>query len=313
MSEDHRDLAGLRLFVRIAESGSLSKTAQMLQTTQPVISRQIAAVESAWGGRLFHRTGRGVMLTELGERALPRARELLEQADLLAAQILGKVASPGGVVRIAALPSVASIIVPPLLENIRHRKSDVRVEIAEGDTGQIEEWHTEGRFDHSIFYRYGRPQGLEIALATVESCLVGRADDPFLNARTIPFRQLDALPLALPPRPNSTRNILDLVSSRQGVNINVVIEPASLYLQALVAEQRGHYTILPLFEVAQAVDSGRLRAVPISDPPLVRIIVASQALHRPLGAVAREIFTFIQGVVRKSIPKICGARQDPAR
>src|SRR5690242_261699 len=144
MSEDNRDLAGLRLFVRIAESGSLSKTAQMLQTTQPVISRQIAAVESAWGGRFFHRTGRGVILTELGERALPRARELLEQADLLAAQIHGNVASPGGVVRIAALPSVASIIAPPLLENIRHRKSDVRVEIAEGDTGQIEEWHTAG-------------------------------------------------------------------------------------------------------------------------------------------------------------------------
>ena len=303
MTEDNRDLAGLQLFVRIAESGSLSKTAQMLQSTQPVISRRIAAVEAAWGGQLFHRTGRGVVLTELGERALPKARDLLAQADLLAAQISRTKSMSGGVVRIATLPSVASLIVPPLLENIHQRQLDVRLEIVEGDTGQIEEWHTEGRFDFSIFYRYGRPQQLETPLATVDSCLVGRADDPMLDTQTISFQQLNGLTLALPPRPNSTRNILDLVCSRQRVEMDVILEPTSLSLQVLVAQQKGHYTILPRFAVQQAIDEGILKAVPIVDPPLVRIIVASQALNRPFGAAAREIFSFIQGVVRKAIPK----------
>jgi LysR family nitrogen assimilation transcriptional regulator len=65
------DLAGLRLFVQVAEAGSLSRAATGLETTQPAISRRIAAFEQAWGGRLFHRTGRGVMLTDLGERVLP--------------------------------------------------------------------------------------------------------------------------------------------------------------------------------------------------------------------------------------------------
>jgi hypothetical protein len=52
MSTDNaRDLVGLRLFVRVAESGSFSKAAQALDTTQPMISRRIAAVEKAWGGR----------------------------------------------------------------------------------------------------------------------------------------------------------------------------------------------------------------------------------------------------------------------
>ncbi|WP_176598540.1 LysR family transcriptional regulator [Sphingobium sp. 15-1] len=303
MTENNRDLAGLELFVRIAESGSLSRTAQMLQTTQPAISRRIAAVESAWGGQLFHRTGRGVVLTEMGERALPKARELLEQADLLAAQISRTKALPSGVVRIATLPSIAALIVPPLLDNIRERQSDVRVEIVEGDSGQIEEWHGEGRFDIAIFYRYGRPQQLETPLATAESCLIGRADDPLLDAETIAFRQLHGLPLALPPRPSATRNVLDLVSSRQEVDLNVVIEPTSSSLQTLVAEQKGHYTILPRFAVEQAVTEGRLKAVRIVDPPMVRIIVASQVLHRPLGAAAREIFAFIQAVLRKAIPK----------
>lgn len=303
MPDDTRDLEGLRLFVRVAETGSLSKTAQMLQSTQPVISRRIAAVEIAWGGQLFHRTGRGVILTELGERALPKARELLEQADLLAAQISNTRSAPSGVVRIATLPSVAPLILPPLLENIRRRSSDLCVEIVEGHTGQIEEWHAEGRFDLSIFYRYGRPQQLETPLAAVDSHLVGRADDPLLDAPQIAFKDLDGLPLALPPRPNSTRNILDLVSSRQGVNIRVVIEPTSVPLQTLVAEQKNHYTILPLFAVQQAVESGKLKAVKIVDPPLVRIIVISQTPNRPVNLATRETLTFIKSVMRQAIPK----------
>lgn len=303
MPDDNRDLEGLRLFVRVTETGSLSKAAQMLRTTQPVISRRMAAVEAAWGGQLFHRTGRGVMLTDMGERALPKARELLEQADLLAAQISRTKAMPSGVVRIASLPSVASLIVPPLLENIRRRQSDVRLEIAEGDSGQIEEWHAEGRFDLSIFNRYGRPQQLERPLASVDSCLVGRADDPLLDAPVITFKSLDGLSLALPPRPNSFRNILDLVCSRQGVNFNVVIEPTSLSLQTLVAEQKDYYTILPPFAVEQAIRSGRLKAVKIVDPELVRIIVVGPALNRPISAAAREMLAFIQTVMREAFPK----------
>lgn len=303
MNDDDRDLVGLRLFVRVAESGSLSRTAQLLQTTQPVISRRIAAVEKAWGGHLFYRTGRGVMLTEMGERALPKARELLEHADLLAAQISMTKTVPSGVVRIAVLPSLASLIVPALLENMRHRRSDARVEIVEGNSSQIEEWNTEGRFDLSIFYRYGRPQSLETPLTTVESCLVGRADDPLLDAHAIAFKQLDGLSVALPPRPSSTRNVLDVVCSRQGVDMKVIIEPSSFALQMLVAEEKGHYAIIPRFAVVQAIESGRLKAVPIVDPPLAQIIVASQAANRPFGAVAKEIFTFIQGVIRQAIPR----------
>ncbi|MFZ0836678.1 MAG: LysR family transcriptional regulator, partial [Xanthobacteraceae bacterium] len=55
-----------KLFTDAAELGSLSKVAVAYGTTQPHISRRIIELERECGGRLFQRTGRGVVLTELG-------------------------------------------------------------------------------------------------------------------------------------------------------------------------------------------------------------------------------------------------------
>jgi hypothetical protein len=92
------------------------------------------------------------------------------------------------------------------------------------------------------------------------------------------------------------------VFRRLGIDFKVAIEVASLPLLALVAEQQGHYTTLPRFTVAGAVESGRLKAVQIVDPELLSIIAVGQPLHRPLSAAAGEIFTFIRGVLREEIP-----------
>ena len=115
------DLARLRLFVQVAEVGSLTKAAVMLDTAQPAISRQIAQLEREWGGRLFHRTGRGVAPTELGLRILPRAKALLAQAGELADDIKGTAGIPSGNVRIGVLPSLSQPLISLLFQRTRAR------------------------------------------------------------------------------------------------------------------------------------------------------------------------------------------------
>ncbi len=62
----------IRLFFQVAELESFTKAAAQRQTVQSHISKQIAEFESACGGRLFTRTGRGVVLTELGHHIATR-------------------------------------------------------------------------------------------------------------------------------------------------------------------------------------------------------------------------------------------------
>lgn len=79
--------SSVRLFPEVADTGRLSKVALRRQNVRAHISRQIAEFEANCGGRLFHRTGRGVTLTELGERAARRLRAWLHDTEQLESEM----------------------------------------------------------------------------------------------------------------------------------------------------------------------------------------------------------------------------------
>src|SRR5210317_468597 len=77
-----------RLFLKVAETGSFSKTAISSGLPQPSISRAIARIESIAGGvKLFERSSRGVVLTAAGETFRRHAREALHHHDLALSEV----------------------------------------------------------------------------------------------------------------------------------------------------------------------------------------------------------------------------------
>ena len=71
------DLHKWRAFLAIAELGSLTRAALCLDSNQSLLSRQLNALERDCRARLFNRTGRGVELSEVGERILGQVKALL--------------------------------------------------------------------------------------------------------------------------------------------------------------------------------------------------------------------------------------------
>jgi DNA-binding transcriptional LysR family regulator len=59
-------LEGIKIFVRVVDSGSFSAVARELGTGQPAISKQVAALEEYLGAQLLMRTSRSLSLTEAG-------------------------------------------------------------------------------------------------------------------------------------------------------------------------------------------------------------------------------------------------------
>ena len=74
------NLRFLRTFVAIADSSGFARAAIRLNLTQSAASRQIHALESELGVRLFYRIGRSIKLTSEGEYLLVRSRRLLSDA-----------------------------------------------------------------------------------------------------------------------------------------------------------------------------------------------------------------------------------------
>src|ERR1700736_5123544 len=113
------EYADWKLFVDASELGSRSKVAVAYGTSQPHISRRISELERECGGRLFQRTGRGVVLTELGHRIAPKVRAWLASSDQLVNDVRTSAGTPIGKVRMGSLPSTAHPLVSTLYKQLR--------------------------------------------------------------------------------------------------------------------------------------------------------------------------------------------------
>jgi DNA-binding transcriptional LysR family regulator len=180
------DIRQLKTFVEVAANGSYARTAAITGSAQSALSRQLSALERGIGGRLFHRTGRGVVLTELGERMLPRARVLVADAAAWADAARGQRAEPHGEVTLGAVPVASRGLIAAIAGELRNSYPGIRLRALEGYSGQVEEWLASGRVEIAIYNRYrrGRVANAE-PLARTEVHLIARCNHPMARRREL--------------------------------------------------------------------------------------------------------------------------------
>jgi len=203
---------GLKLFLAVLELGSLTKAASALDTNTSAISRQIALLEGQCGGSLFHRTGRGMVASELGQRMVPRAKRVLAETESILAEAQAMAGIPSGEIKLGLLPNVATVIARQLFQEVKARFPRVRLVLFEGYTGQLEEWLDQGKIDIAVLFHYGRgiPANQDL-LAKVDACLISGPGNRLTRHATVEFEKLDGLPLVLPSSPNALRATLETI------------------------------------------------------------------------------------------------------
>ena len=300
------DLHKWRAFVAIGELGSLTRAALFLDSNQSILSRQLNALERECGTRLFNRTGRGVELSEAGQRIFALVKALLADAEQLEQEIRGKALEPSGRVALGSLPSMGHPLVGRLFVAMRERHPQVSLKVLEGSSGQVEEWLADARVDIAILYRYNATlSAQEQALATVDSYLVGPIGDALTAAGSVEFKSLHELPFILPSAPNGLRTALDAVARQRHISLAPVIEADSLPLQRSLVAQEKLYTVLPLHAVWAEVTEGRLQAARIVEPAIQRTVVLTLAKTkgpaRAVSAVAAQIVAIVDDMARSGM------------
>ncbi len=304
------DYAAWKLFVDAAELGSLSKVANVYGTSQPHISRQIGELERECGGRLFQRTGRGVVLTELGQRIAPKVRAWLASTEDLTNDVRNSAKTPIGKVRIGSLPSTAHPLVSTLYKQLKERYPLIALAVREGQGAQLETWLEDGSVDLAILYRTGEtPKSGDTYLVETATYLVSAAGDRLTSRPTVPFSALHNLPLVLFCRPSSWRNHLERIGAERGVALNVVLEANSLSLQTHAASQGGIYALLGPYAIAAAVKDCRLQSSKLVDPVITRHIALAMSQHGDLTLACRTVMQVAREIAKSSA---AGLRRKPA-
>src|SRR5579872_2947278 len=95
------ELRHLRYFIAVADQGGFGRAAQSLRVAQPALSRQIHALETEVGTKLFERLPRGVKLTPAGEVFLEEARSIVTSASRAMDRALHAASGESAVLRLA--------------------------------------------------------------------------------------------------------------------------------------------------------------------------------------------------------------------
>ena len=130
------DWALARVFVAVAESGSLSGAARALGMSQPTVGRHIHTLETHVGVPLFERRTRGMALTASAQALLPHAIAMRDAANRLALTAAGQEGELAGTVRITASSNVSHHVLPPILARLRAEEPLIQIELVPSDSSE---------------------------------------------------------------------------------------------------------------------------------------------------------------------------------
>jgi LysR family transcriptional regulator, nitrogen assimilation regulatory protein len=296
------NLKQLEYFVQVAELGSFSKAAVVLDIAQPALSRQVRGLETALHQQLFLRNGRGVALTDAGKRLFDHSVAVLQLVAHAREDLGASRDAPVGRVTIGLPPSIGRQLTLPLIDRFKKQLPAARLAIVEGLSTHIVEWVTSGRVDVGLVYNPEAQPGLEITPLLQEPLgLVSRADKGKRRraAPPLPMKELPRYPLIVPERVHAMRRLLETQAALAGIKLDIAWEVSSVpSIIDLVCAGYGH-AVLAASGVAASARSGELVMRRLIDPAPVSVLCLTISAHKRPTPLTQHTIRLLTALVRE--------------
>ena len=189
------DLRQIEYFLAVVDHGGVTRAAWAIRVAQPSVSQALRAMERDLGVELFHRTGRGVVLTPAGRALVEPARQVLADASTARAAVVDVAGLAAGRLDVAAHAALMMDPLLPAVVELRRRYPGVAVRILEPRDDE----------DTARLLRSGR---CELALAYLpvpDAVLPPDADVP---DGPLPLKALDGVPIIGVHGPGALRTVV---------------------------------------------------------------------------------------------------------
>lgn len=310
------DARTLRYFTAVADDGSFSRASERIGIAQPALSLQVRKLEAELGVELLRRTGRGVVPTAAGAKLLAHAREILRRLDVAREELRGEATEPIGRVAIGLAQSLAVALTVPIVREVVSAWPRISLQVNQGSTGYIPGWLRTGHLDLGFMFQADSAQGLHYQpLVDEELVLVGPPGSLPIptgsgaTASAFPFAHLRNVPLILPARVHSLRELIDGYARRCGIDLRVIAEVDAVpQLKDLAMAGIGH-TILSYPSVRDELVSGRLSGARIVEPLVERSVFLCRLASIPPSNATRAV----EDLIRRTVTSLVNEGHWPAR
>lgn len=292
----------LEYFVQVAELGSFSKAALMLDIAQPALSRQVRGLETELRQQLFLRNGRGVTLTEAGKRLFDHSVGIMQLVTHAREDLGANRDAPIGRVTIGIPPSIGRQLTVPLIDRFKHELPAARLAIVEGMSTHIVEWVTTGRVDVGLVYNPDAQSGIEITPLLQEALSLVSPAPKTRRARAapqpLPIRELSQYRLIVPERVHAMRRLLETQAALSGVKLDIAWEVSSVpSIIDLVCAGYGH-AVLTASGVAASARAAELSVRKLVDPTPVSVLFLAVSAHKRPTALTQHTMRLLTELVR---------------
>lgn len=285
------ELRQLRYFVAIAEHGTVTKAAAKVFVAQSALSHQLAQLEDEVGAALFHRSRRGVELTEAGQVFYAHALSILRQVEDARDSVASLSESPAGRVVFGIPHSASQALALPLLETVKVQLPRVQLELTEELTGNLMRQLHAGSIHLAVLFDDGNLDEFDAeVLVSEQMSLIFRPDQFQSRKGSIALREALQQPLILPAQPHGVRPIIERVAMEAGMpSPNVVADISSISILRTSLLAGMGCTILPVMPMKQEIDQGALSSIPIVSPRVCRGVALCSKPDFPLSVAADAV------------------------
>lgn len=238
----------MRLIAAIIENESLNQAAEVLQVSQPALSRQLRKMEEEWRVTLFHRQGKRLVLTRMGQITYEYAQKFLQMEQEFL-QTIGSFRSiaEGHRLKIGASLTTLQSTLPNLLTHFVERSPSVEVQVQTGKTHEIALLSEQRRIDLGIIASHIEHSSL-ICQPLFEDhlCLIApeQKQKDWVREK-ITLNALNNLPMVLFSKDTLYRVLLDKIFNQHGIYPDVRMEIDSFEAIARLVATGAVYSLLP--------------------------------------------------------------------
>jgi LysR family transcriptional regulator, cyn operon transcriptional activator len=235
----------LHYFVKLAEVLHFTQAAEACYVTQSGLSQQIKKLEDELGMALFLRIGKKVQLTEAGAIFLHHATRILDDVDIGKQAIDDLNELIGGELKIG-VTYVFGLLVLPVVQEFAKKYPDLKIIIDYDSTEPLKQKLINNKLDMVLVHSANNISSSikKVSLFTSKLVMAVAKTNPLAKLESIPFSEVDQIPLILATKGFSSREYLDDLFQEFNIKPKISIELNAIHGLLKMIENSHWATIL---------------------------------------------------------------------
>jgi molybdate transport repressor ModE-like protein len=283
------DLVDLRLFLLIAESGSITRGAERAGLALASASERIKGMEDGLGAALLERRRRGVALTPAGHALVHHAHTVQNQAERMAGDLGQYAKGLRAQVRLLSNTAAAAEFVPEILSSFLTKHANIDVVLEERASHMVVESIASGAADLGIAAAWAGLQHLEQRFFRTDRLVIisSRRRAAAARSRAVMFEEMARQPFVGLGNGNPLQEHVVKHAARLGYHLSFRVRVASIEAVCRLASAGVGVAVLPESAVRRSAHAERLRMQPLKDEWATRRLMLCARAFDALSPHAR--------------------------